>query len=238
MNILITNDDGIESFGLTILREVARKCYKNANLFTVVSHRPMSGHGSAVSMKPLDDFEPEKQGDERLWVMRARPADIIHFCLQNGDRLAPGTVFDGVLCGVNLGANVGADVYHSGTVAQAMTASTQYNVGAFAFAQEMPTTEPGDEKEDRKHFEGSVKYLEDFVRSTSFQPGECWNVNFPEGEPKGYEEAPVSHYSYWRTPSIEQLPRAKDERSDITLLKRGFVTISELQLRVNPTVRF
>jgi len=238
MNILLTNDDGPNSYGLTLLREIVGKIHRNANIFQVTSHRSMTGYGTAVSMKALEEFELTRQGVEKIWTMKARPADIIHFCLRHGDRLMPGTVFDGVISGINHGANVGADVHNSGTVCQAMIAASQYNVGAFAFSQEMPTTEPGELKDDRPYFKGTDKYLEDFIRSTSFQPGECWNVNFPEGDPAGYENVPVSYYSYWRPPTIEQVPRARGERSDLTLLKQGYVTISDLQLRVNPTLRF
>lgn len=243
MNILITNDDGPASYGLVVLKSAVEKALKNTRVITLTPQKAMSGQGMAVTMgqyldRSAEIVNPPERLDKDTYSMRGRPADIIHFAMRHGEFFAPRLIFDAVIVGVNHGANVGSDIYHSGTVGAAMTAVAQYNTGAFAFSQDMDNVVAGEHNEDAKFFSKSEKWLQRFLQETSFMPGECWNVNFPRVDPKGFESVPVSHYSFWRDPPVEQIPRARAERSDVTFLKQGFVTVSELQLRVNPTVRF
>jgi 5'-nucleotidase len=106
MKLLLTNDDGIDAPGLAALGEVA------AQLGTPVVVAPadaQSGCGHRVTTS-----RPIKLGERgpARFVVDALPADCVRVGL---DRLLPDAAW--VLAGINHGGNLGADIYHSGTVA-------------------------------------------------------------------------------------------------------------------------
>jgi len=152
--------------------------------------------------------------------------------------LTGGASWDLVVSGVNHGHNVGLDVFHSGTVGQAMIASVEFGVAAIAFGQEMEDTEPKDKEQDRILFKTARLLTPDFLKELAPIPGSCWNINFPAGPAQGYKTVPVAHYSRWRTPPTSIVPRARGEETDFTVLKKGFVSMSEISLRVSQNLRY
>jgi len=240
MNILICSDDGPNALGLEILRRTTRQRYKEAKITTMTTSKSMTGQGMAISTtRDARDIEPEKL-EHDYYTLAARPVDMIYHAFCASDRYLPTkSTWDVVLVGVNHGHNVGIDVYHSGTVGIAMIASHGFGCSAHAFGQTMESTEPRSHEEDKKDFLAAEKYLPDYFRQTSFEPGECWNTNFPATpDATGYKDVPVAHYSRWRSLPTEVVPRARNESSDITELKRGFITTSQLVLRVNPVLKY
>jgi 5'-nucleotidase len=109
MNILLSNDDGIASPGLDSLAEV----FKVFGKITVVApafNRSTSGHALSLH-KPLRMLD---LGGGRYSV-DGSPADCTHLALTTVFRKKP----DLIVSGINQGANLGQDVYYSGTVAAA-----------------------------------------------------------------------------------------------------------------------
>jgi hypothetical protein len=113
---LITNDDGIDSPGLWALAVAAR----DAGLEVVVAtpHRDSSGVGTSV-LSVQDDGRTEVHARElpglsgvEAWAVQGHPAYIVHVAGRGWLDPAP----DVVLSGINVGANVGHAVLHSGTV--------------------------------------------------------------------------------------------------------------------------
>lgn len=123
--VLVTNDDGIASEGLTVLVRAAlarghevlvaapAEQYSGASASLVGEE--VDGHISLVASSPPG--LPE--GVSSVGV-RAAPA-LITFLASYG---AFGPVPDYVLSGVNLGANTGKATLHSGTVGAALSAAT------------------------------------------------------------------------------------------------------------------
>lgn len=106
MNLLITNDDGIDAAGLDALLTAARTL---GNPVVVAPAKPQSGVSHAVTWHEGVRIEP--RGDKRF-AIHGTPADCIRLGLL---RLVPDAKW--VLSGINHGANLGADVHYSGTVA-------------------------------------------------------------------------------------------------------------------------
>jgi 5'-nucleotidase len=106
MKFLITNDDGIEAAGLNALLEAAQ----NFGEVTIVAPAaPQSGVSHAVTWHEGVRIEPR---GERRFAIHGTPADCIRLGLLH---LVPDANW--VLSGINHGANLGADIYYSGTVA-------------------------------------------------------------------------------------------------------------------------
>jgi len=106
MNLLLTNDDGIDAPGLGALLNAARTL---GDPVVVAPAKPQSGVSHAVTWHEGVRIEP--RGDKRF-AIHGTPADCIRLGLL---RLVPDAKW--VLSGINHGANLGADVHYSGTVA-------------------------------------------------------------------------------------------------------------------------
>lgn len=113
---LVTNDDGIDSPGLWTLASAARA----AGLDVVVAapHRDASGVGASVwSARSVAGTRLHRREIDALpgvpaYGVEGHPAFIVHAAGRGWLDPAP----DIVLSGVNLGANVGHAIVHSGTV--------------------------------------------------------------------------------------------------------------------------
>src|SRR5438105_3123213 len=106
MKFLITNDDGIDAAGLNALLEAAQ----NFGEATIVAPAaPQSGVSHAVTWHEGVRIEPR---GEKRFAIHGTPADCIRLGLLH---LVPDANW--VLSGINHGANLGADIHYSGTVA-------------------------------------------------------------------------------------------------------------------------
>lgn len=124
---LLTNDDGIDAAGLEALR-----CCVPANTPTLVvaPARPCSECGHSVTTgRPLQI----QQRGPLAFAVDGTPADCVRVALHV---LAPQlqTPLTAVLSGINHGANLGVDIYLSGTVAAAREASL-HGIPAIALSQ-------------------------------------------------------------------------------------------------------
>lgn len=106
MKFLVTNDDGIDAAGLDALVNAARTVGEPV---VVAPAGPQSGVSHAVTWQEGVRIEP--RGDGRF-AIHGTPADCTRLGLLHA---VPDAKW--VLSGINHGANLGADVYYSGTVA-------------------------------------------------------------------------------------------------------------------------
>ena len=105
---LLTNDDGVDADGLQVLQSCVPK---GVEYVVVAPSGPRSECGHSVTTsRPLEI----QQRSERVFAVDGTPADCVRIALQV---LFPEVT--AVLSGINHGANLGADVYLSGTVAAA-----------------------------------------------------------------------------------------------------------------------
>jgi len=106
MKFLLSNDDGIAAAGLQALLDATRDL---GETIVVAPAGPQSGVSHAVTWEDAVRVEP--RGEQRFAV-HGTPADCARIGLL---RFLPDANW--VLSGINHGANLGADVHYSGTVA-------------------------------------------------------------------------------------------------------------------------
>lgn len=121
LDILLTNDDGIDSPGLEVLADALTAAGHRVVVVAPLSQQ--SGTGAHVS---FGEIRVEPRG-ERSWAVAGTPADAVLVGLQ-GVMVAPP---DLVVAGPNFGQNLGQNVVNSGTVGAAVMA-VQENVPAMA----------------------------------------------------------------------------------------------------------
>lgn len=119
MKILLTNDDGIWAEGLQALREALQKI-KGAEIFIVAPDRERSAIGHAITIdRPIHVNRVSIPMSEAVaWSVSGTPAD----CVKLGIEVLIGETPDLVISGINRGANLGTDVFYSGTVSGAIEA--------------------------------------------------------------------------------------------------------------------
>ncbi len=111
MRLLLTNDDGIDAPGLRALEEAARHL---GEAVVVAPEEVQSGCSHQVTTHGPIRVREVSPG---RYALDGTPADCVRIGLQH---VVPDAAW--VLSGINMGGNLGADVYHSGTVAAAREA--------------------------------------------------------------------------------------------------------------------
>jgi 5'-nucleotidase len=110
MKILISNDDGVYAPGLRILASTLASI---AEIIVVAPDRNRSGASNSLTLEhPLR----VKELENGFMSVEGTPTDCVHLALTGLLTEMP----DMVVSGVNAGANLGDDVFYSGTVAAAM----------------------------------------------------------------------------------------------------------------------
>ncbi|MDR1135763.1 MAG: 5'/3'-nucleotidase SurE [Clostridiales Family XIII bacterium] len=116
MNILLTNDDGIDAAGL---RQLADALGRAASIYVCApkEQKSASGHGITV-IKRLNFREVKYPGAARAIEIDGTPADCVKVGLYRLKQ--DGILIDKVFSGINHGSNLGTDTLYSGTVGAAM----------------------------------------------------------------------------------------------------------------------
>jgi 5'-nucleotidase len=121
LRILLTNDDGIEAQGIRRLAE-ALLDLKNAEIYVVAPAEERSGvgHGLTYRSALAPVSHPFYGLPVKAWAINGNPADCVkaacHLLFE--DRRRPDIVFSGI----NVGTNLGRDIYYSGTCSGAREA--------------------------------------------------------------------------------------------------------------------
>ena len=115
MRILITNDDGIYSPGLVVLAAAASRFGEVRIVAPSVEQSSMAQ--AITSSRPLRQRHVSITGFEHAYSVDGTPSD----CVAIGTHLWGGV--DIVFSGMNLGLNVGNEMWHSGTLAAAKQAA-------------------------------------------------------------------------------------------------------------------
>src|SRR6185312_7792616 len=109
---LLSNDDGVHAVGLKILQKELQKL---GQVWVVAPLEEKSTTGHSLTLhKPLRMIPM----GHRFYGVNGSPAD----CVYLGIREVLGGMPDLVVSGINRGANLGQDVYYSGTVSAAREA--------------------------------------------------------------------------------------------------------------------
>jgi len=229
MQILLTNDDGIFAPGLAAIH---KQLAKIGTVTVVAPADSRSGTGHSVTFSStLVCNKVDINGLFTGFSVQGSPADCVKLaCMQ----LQQGPV-DLVVAGINSGANVGINVFYSGTVAAAMEA---------AFLK-IPSVAVSLAAEEKMDFETAAEYAVSVIRKIiPIKPGRVININIPwlsKGRPKGIKPVPQAtegfHEKYVRKHNeqgrtVFQLAGGphKHQRNpaDTTLLAEGYITITAL----------
>lgn len=121
MRILLSNDDGIHAPGIKILYEELCKI-GSVTVVAPLEEKSTTGHSLTIH-KPLRIIPMGKN----FFGVNGSPADCVYLGMRQILKKMP----DLVVSGINRGANLGQDVYYSGTVSAAREACI-YGVPALA----------------------------------------------------------------------------------------------------------
>ncbi|MCA7010241.1 5'/3'-nucleotidase SurE [Wolbachia endosymbiont of Tribolium confusum] len=119
MIILITNDDGFESEGIRLLKEIAQNFA--SEIWIVAPDADRSGAARSLDY-PVKQSIKINQHSEREFSVSGTPADCIIIALNKIMNKKP----DLILSGVNIGSNVGDDICYSGTIGAAMEGAARF----------------------------------------------------------------------------------------------------------------
>lgn len=112
MNILLTNDDGINAEGLLALKEILSQDHE---VFIIAPDKERSACSNYFTVR---EDVLIKQIDHRSYSVSGFPSDCVGIGIHSD--LIPN--IDMVISGINHGPNLGDDIHFSGTVAGARTA--------------------------------------------------------------------------------------------------------------------
>jgi 5'-nucleotidase len=117
MRFLLTNDDGIDSPGLS---ELIRAVSSLGKVDVVAPEKEWSGGGHCITIhKPIRVREkPSVDSQVRLWECSGSPADCVVIGVFDLLPEPPAMI----ISGINLGPNLGEDLTYSGTASAAMEA--------------------------------------------------------------------------------------------------------------------
>lgn len=238
MNVLLTNDDGITSAGLRALYNALQE--RGHEVLAIAPMRQQSGVSHALTVFDPLRIQHIAEGDFRGIGVHGTPTDCVKLALGQLVERPP----DLVIAGINLGRNVGPDIYYSGTVgAAAEAAHADIPSIAFSHADHSGAT---DLSEVGRH----AIALAEQVAAMRLLPGRVINVNYPScplPQAKGPRiciQAPakwIDAYSkrvdprgapyWWLGGDMAEDTIPPD--SDLDLLYKDYITITPLKFEYN-----
>jgi 5'-nucleotidase len=159
-----------------------------ADVFVAAPADVQSGTGHSISLKEICCEYLDVVGKFSGYSVDGSPADCVKLAIN--ELAESNSKFDLVVSGMNDGANVGINVFYSGTVAGAIEAAF-YNLPAIAVSAAFD--EPMD-------MEAAADYAIDVIRQLlDLPPGRVANLNVPrlsKGKPKGLRVVPQSTHGF------------------------------------------
>ncbi len=173
LKILLTNDDGVYARGLAVLAETLSQ---TAQIYVVAPDRNRSGASNSLTLTvPMR----VKYLENEMISVDGTPTDCVHVAITGLLKNTP----DMVVSGINAGANLGDDVWYSGTVAAAME-------GRFLGLPAIAISLAGDHLQ---YYTTAAMVVYRIVERLQIEPlpvGTILNVNVPDvpySELKGFE---------------------------------------------------
>src|SRR5688500_4885678 len=226
--VLVTNDDGVHAPGI---RALAKALADLGDVHVVAPDREVSAFGRSLTLKhPLRAEQIETQ----VWAVDGTPADCVNLALV---KLLPRHP-DLVVSGINRGANLGEDVFYSGTVGGARE-GTFFGVPSIAVSLAVRALRDDSEFAPAAAF---AARLASVVLSKGLPERTLLNVNVPPGTPAGavitvqgrreHEGTilegvdPRRRTYYWIEEGTDNW--LSDEMSDIHAVRKGLISVSPL----------
>jgi 5'-nucleotidase len=191
MKILISNDDGIYSPGLAALADVAARFGEVRIVAPDVEQSSMSH--SITATRPLS-YRRTPNAKYEAYRVNGTPADCVSLGIYHWQDV------DLVLSGINLGANLGNGIWHSGTLAAAKQAAL---LGVQGIAFSTPAAE------DESDFAAVKPWVEKSLRQVlAADDLPLVNVNLP-ANPQGlcWTRQSLRHYDGRIMPQTDPMGR-------------------------------
>ena len=230
IQILISNDDGVYAKGLAILATTLKEI---ATIDIVAPDRNRSGASNSLSLNMPVHI---KHLDNGMVSVEGTPTDCVHLAITGLLDKVP----DMVIAGINEGANMGDDVWYSGTVAAAME-------GRFLGLPALAVSLAG---EKHLHFETAAKVTKILIQrilSDPLPPSTILNINVPDlpfeeltgfevtrlgtrhrAEPTIRQIDPRGHPIYWVGPAGAEQDAGSG--TDFFAVNHGAVSITPLRV--------
>lgn len=234
MKILITNDDGVDSLGIRLLAEWAKKL---GEVTVVAPKREQSAKSHAIEI--VKAYEIKKVpflGGIEAYSVDSTPADCVRFGVVGLHRK-----YDLVLSGINRGVNVGDDIVYSGTIG-AVFEACKLGVKAIAFS-----SFPTEQEEAAAYLDQAYAYL---VENALFEENPMYNINIPanaKGVRMTYQGTTYYSDEFEKVEGEENMYRQvgelipdlhpEDMDRDTVALHSGYITVTPLmESRTNMSV--
>ncbi len=233
VQILLTNDDGINAPGLAALERELRQL---GDVSVVAPAHEQSGVSHSITfLSPLICREIFEDDHPRGWAVEGSPADcvkigVFEFCPKRPDL---------IVSGINGGLNAGINVLYSGTVAAAIEGAF-FGITSVAVSLEF---------DEHAQFDKAARLARPIIEQILQQDHsgtQLYNINIPTvaiGRPTELRVVPMGierygeHFLkrtdprgrdyYWAT--NEPPPQPSEHETDLTALRKGFVTLTPLQ---------
>ncbi|MFQ6070173.1 MAG: 5'/3'-nucleotidase SurE [Candidatus Aminicenantales bacterium] len=226
--LLLTNDDGFFSEGITSLEEELKNIGK---VFIVAPDREKSATSLALTLnRPLRVQKIRNY----VYAVDGTPADCIYIGVE---KLLPGRP-DLIISGLNKGPNLGQqDISYSGTVAGAIQ-GTFFAIPSLAVSL-LP------DKNGTFHFDFSARFtslLAEHILRNGLPEGVTVNINIPSPPIQGIrltklgqrlyspeiieKKDPNKRSYYWIGPGNPKV--VGDDESDIIVVNKGFISVTPL----------
>ncbi|WP_373601375.1 5'/3'-nucleotidase SurE [Paraclostridium bifermentans] len=235
MNILITNDDGIQADGII---ELANSIKTIANVYVVAPDTQRSATGHAITIHDPIMIKEENIGEGiNAYSISGTPAD----CVKVGiEAIFKDIDIDLVLSGINNGPNLGTDVIYSGTVSAAIEGLIQKKPSIAVSYDSY--------KISKDKYKEAATYVVNLIKNISNDMdifNDCiLNVNIPDIEIKGtkitklgirqYEndveerQSPYGKRYVWIGGKVKELEQDKD--SDIYATENGYISVTPVNI--------
>lgn len=237
MKILLVNDDGYRADGINAIY----KKLKAANYDVIIIAPELNSSGSGQSITVYQPITINQVATD-VYYVNGTPADCVRLGLQEvyyNNNLCP----DLVISGINMGENIGDDVFYSGTVGAAREAMF-HGISSLAISTKGP---------DFNYLDDAANIVIDLLKPLLAHKKDwikpfLWNINIPNkpyNEILGYEatklgrlgrhkilpkqETPRGNIIFWQAES--SLPNEFELGTDIDVyLKQEKVSITPLEL--------
>src|SRR5437762_2842607 len=223
--ILITNDDGVHAPGIKALGAALGQ---RGEVHVVAPDREVSACGQSLTLKhPLR----AERIEERIHAVDGTPADCVNLALV---KLLPHRP-DLIVSGINAGANLGDDVFYSGTVGGARE-------GTFFGVPSVAVSLAARGETDFTHAASFAARLAAIVLEKGLPERTLLNVNVPSGTPVGaaitvqgrrehegtiFEGLdPRRRTYYWIEEGRDNW--VSDEMADIHAVRQGLISVTPL----------
>ncbi|MBM3452852.1 MAG: 5'/3'-nucleotidase SurE [Bacteroidetes bacterium] len=227
--ILVTNDDGITSKGITSLIEVAKLF---GDVLVVAPDKPQSATGHSITIHHPLRLNEFHGNDLPAYSCSGTPVDCVKLAIYEILNGKP----DLLLSGINHGENTSTNVLYSGTMSAAVEGAME-NIPSIGFSLANFSADA-----DFTAAKWAAKKIIEKALNKSIPENTCLNVNVPDisvSEIKGFKIVRQAHAFwadrfdkrmdqfgkpyYWLTGEFSNVDQHED--TDLAAMKDGYVSI-------------